>query len=298
MRTRRLTGFTLTLLSALEASAQGTQATPAAEPAAAPPSDAPTAPARQGELRLGLDASANPEGGAASGELTGSSDPAADGGGATSTGATPRSRPGFETGLRLGLGVPLGKGGRDLLGGERNLNDLTSWRAPLWIDVGYRFSPVTTFGAYAQLGVGGNGDSCAGECDWSDLRIGVQGQWRLAPGSAVDPWIGLGLGYEWLSFRTLLRVPLPDPEPDEPADVPVRAAELLGGPEVTLQAGLDFRVEDSFSVGPYASATLGQYLSAGIKCDPADFGCVEAPSIDGSGLHSWLGIGLRGSYAP
>jgi outer membrane protein len=192
----------------------------------------------------------------------------------------------------------VGKGGRTLEGVERNLNDLTTWRTPFWIDVGYRLSPSTTVGAYAQLGFGGNGDACAGECDWTDLRLGAQAQWRLAAGSGVSPWLGVGLGYEWLSFRTLVRVPVPEPAPDDPEFIPVRTAELLGGPELLLQGGLDFEVEDSFSVGPYASATLGQYLSDGLKCDPAGLGCPVAPAIDGSGFHAWLGIGLRGTYTP
>jgi hypothetical protein len=56
-------------------------------------------------------------------------------------------------------------------------------------------------------------------------------------------------------------------------------------------------VEDSLSIGPYASATLGQYLSDDFKCRPNVGGCPES-SLTGSGFHSWLGIGVRGSYAP
>lgn len=279
MRTRRLTGFTLTLLSTIQASAQGPSA----------PSPAPT---------VGASASEGSDGAFASSELAGSSGATEDTGASASSDGAAASRTGFETGLRLGFGVPVGRGGRSLEGAERDLSDLTSWRAPLWLDIGYRLSQVTTLGAYAQLGVGGNGDACAGECDWSDIRIGAQAQWRFAPGSNVSPWLGVGLGYEWLSFRTLVSVPLPDPGPDDPDAIPVRTAELLGGPELLLQGGLDFKVEDSFSVGPYASATVGQYLSDRLRCDPRDFGCPEVPSIDGSGLHSWLGVGLRGTYTP
>jgi hypothetical protein len=298
MRTRRLTGFTLTLLSALQASAQGTSApspptsTAPSEAAASAPDAAPARPEGSAELQVGVSGSSS------SGELDGTYNPSEDAGAGSSSDRARASQTGFETGLRLGVGMPVGKGGRSLDGLERNLNDLTTWRAPFWLDVGYRFSQVTTVGAYAQLGVGGNGDACAGECDWADLRIGAQGQWRFMPGSTVTPWLGVGLGYEWLSFRTLVRVPVPDPEPDEPDSIPVRTAELLGGPELLLQGGLDFKVEDSFSIGPYASATVGQYVSDELKCDPPDFGCPEVPAIDGSGFHSWLGVGLRGTYTP
>lgn len=302
MRTRRLTGFTLTLLSALEASAQGTSAPPPptsaapSEAEASAPNAAPSGPEEPAELQVGVSGSGSSA--SASGELGGTYAPNEDAGTSSSSDRVGASQTGFETGLRLGAGVPVGKGGRGLDGIERDLNDLATWRAPLWLDVGYRFSQVTTVGAYAQVGVGGNGDACAGECDWADLRIGAQGQWRFAPGSSVNPWLGVGLGYEWLSFRTLVRVPVPDPGPDDPDAIPVRTAELLGGPELLLQGGLDFRVEDSFSVGPYASATVGQYVTDELKCDPPDLGCPEVPAIDGSGFHSWLGVGLRGTYTP
>lgn len=205
---------------------------------------------------------------------------------------------GIETGLRVGWGVPLGKAGESQRGTERELRDLTPWRAPLWLDVGYRISPQTTLGGYLQLGVGESGDACEGECDWSDIRVGLHGQFRLAaPSSPIQPWVGAGLGYEWLSFRTLAPVSVMDPESGELIDVPVRTAEQLGGPELLAQLGLDFRVEDSLVIGPYLSATLGQYLTDGYKCRP-NISCTQENALEGSGFHSWLGIGLRGSYLP
>src|SRR5688500_15161859 len=67
----------------------------------------------------------------------------------------PAERTGFSTGLRLGVGVPLGKAGQGLGDAERDLNDLTPWRAPVWLDLGYALSGSLTIGAYAQVGVGG-----------------------------------------------------------------------------------------------------------------------------------------------
>src|SRR5262245_6651848 len=65
----------------------------------------------------------------------------------------PARRSGFTTGLRLGAGLPIGKAGRDPLAAERSLSDLTTWRAPVWVDVGYSFGALT-LGVYAQVGVG------------------------------------------------------------------------------------------------------------------------------------------------
>jgi hypothetical protein len=127
-------------------------------------------------------------------------DPALEG----SVSIAPERRTGFTAGLRLGVGVPLGKAGEDILtGAERDLNDLTTWRAPVWVDVGYSPSSAFTIGAYAQIGVGGNGDACTADCDWSDVRVGAEAELRFAPGAVVNPWLGVGLGYEWLSYRVL-----------------------------------------------------------------------------------------------
>jgi hypothetical protein len=285
MSTLRLTGLTLTLLLAFAAVAQA-QA-PAQPPALEP---APATPPAQMSWSAG-----------AAGQADTAPPPTADANldtGASAAGER-SARSGFETGLRVGIGLPLGKAGQNAANAERELSDLTPWRAPLWVDLGYRLSDTTTLGAYAQIGIGGSGDDCAGTCNWSDLRVGAQGQWRLAPGASVDPWLGVGVGYAWLTFRTLEIRRVPDPEePAEMIDVPVRTAEQLGGPELLLQGGVDFQVEDSLSIGPYASATVGSYLSDGFKCQPEGFPCPTGSSIEGSGLHSWLGVGLRGSYAP
>jgi hypothetical protein len=198
---------------------------------------------------------------------------------------TPERRTGFTTGLRLGVGVPFGKAGRDAIAGsDRNLNDLTPWRAPVWVDVGYSLTGAMTLGAYGQVGTGGTSDSCPGDCDWSDIRVGAAMEWRFLPGAAVDPWLGIGLGYEWLSYRVLASVG--------------RATERVGGPELMLHGGVDFQVEDALRIGPYASATLSQYLTDTFSCQPATDLCPADGSIDGAAFHSWIGIGLRGAYTP
>jgi hypothetical protein len=91
---------------------------------------------------------------------------------------------------------------------------------------------------------------------------------------------------------------LQNPQTGETVSVDARSGERLGGPELVLQGGLDFEVEPSLRVGPYASATLAVYTRDGIKCSRAELSCAGGSSIDGSGVHSWLSVGLRGSYAP
>lgn len=280
----KLTGFLLPFLFGWEAWAQ--------EPAA-PPAPPVATPAGSAET---LSSSAS-VGGTAPDTAEAS---------ATAGGASREVGPGFEGGLRLGLGLPLGKAGQGSDGVERNLSDLTEWRAPFWVDVAYRVSQGASYGVYAQFGVGKTGDGCQGKCDWSDIRLGAQGQWRLNPDGSVDPWLGLGLGYEWLSYQTLtlLDVGIVDEETGNQTLIANRTTELIGGPELMLQAGLEFRVEDSLVIGPFVTASLGQYLGDSYKCDaPVDLAeglasCPGGSGVEGSGFHSWIGLGLAGRYSP
>jgi hypothetical protein len=209
----------------------------------------------------------------------------------------PARRTGFSAGMRVGVGLPIGKAGEDPAGTERDLSELTSWRAPLWVDLGYTLPGMTLLGAYIQVGTGGNGDACAGDCDWSDIRIGAQAQLQFAPGAPLNPWLGIGLGYEWLSYRQLVTADIDDGQGGT-VSVRGRATERFGGPELLVQGGLDFQVEDSLRVGPFASASVGQYLTDSFNCTPSTPACPSDGSLDGGGFHSWIGVGLRGVYVP
>jgi hypothetical protein len=308
MRTLRFMPLPVALLVTLQAAAQAPSPVAPSEPAAAssasvPPASPPPAEAypagtdanaATGSVQLGAEGSATPDD-----ENGVSVDATVDGGSATRgvTSLAPEHRTGFTTGLRLGVGVPLGKAGQDFAGAERDLSDLTSWRAPIWIDAGYSPSGATTIGAYMQVGVGGNGDSCIADCDWSDIRVGASAEWRLLPGAAVDPWLGIGLGYEWLSYRVLISAMVEDAD-GVLQTVRGRATERFGGPELMLHGGVDFQVDDALRIGPYASATVSQYLTDSYSCQPETDLCPEDGSIDGAAFHSWIGVGLRGAYTP
>jgi hypothetical protein len=215
-----------------------------------------------------------------------------------SPGANPESAeflPGFEAGLRVGIGLPVGNAGDAPLGGGRKLGDLAAWRAPVWVDVAYRVSPGASYGLYGQIGFGATGDLCpdGGKCDWSDLRLGVQGLWHLNPDGDTDPWLGLGLGVESLNFQ--------DTETSVDEDglpFTTRIKENLIGPELLLQAGLNLRVDKWLQLGPYASASLGTYLGDSYECELERLVVCPSGSVDGSAFHAWLGVGLAGRYAP
>jgi hypothetical protein len=43
---------------------------------------------------------------------------------------------------------------------------------------------------------------------------------------------------------------------------------------------------------------VSQYLTDSFSCTPASSLCPDDGSIDGSALHSWISVGLRGAYTP
>jgi hypothetical protein len=50
-----------------------------------------------------------------------------------------------------------------------------------------------------MYGFGFRGDELSGDCDEctaSMMRFGVQGQYHLTLSENIDPWFGLGIGYE------------------------------------------------------------------------------------------------------
>ncbi len=304
MRTLRLMLFPLTLVVTAAPASLAVAQAPAADPAPEAPAPAQAAPRTESsnvaDVSVQIAAGAGLDSGAASGSANASmngdvtAEPALEGG----VSIAAERRTGFTAGIRFGVGVPLGKAGQDVVTGvERELSDLTSWRAPVWVDVGYSLSSAFTIGAYAQIGVGGNGGACTADCDWSDVRFGAEAELRFAPGAVVNPWLGVGVGYEWLSYRVLSSMDVVD-EMGETDTVTGRATERFAGPELLLHGGIDFQVEDALRIGPYASATLSQYMTDSYSCQPSTPLCPDDGALEGPGFHSWIGVGLRGAYTP
>ncbi|HET6338619.1 MAG TPA: outer membrane beta-barrel protein [Polyangiales bacterium] len=201
---------------------------------------------------------------------------------------------GFEGGLRVGYGIPLG----DADGGpDSSLSGGISGQIPIQIDLGYRVIPNLTIGLYGQYGFGFVGDDASDGCDASsqiscsahDIRLGIQAHYHFQPGQKLDPWIGLGLGYEWMGFSV------------EGGGLEV-SSTLHGFEFFNFQAGLDIAVAEHFYIGPVLTLSFAQFSSLSIDCSSSSGLCDQMPSasgdIDEKALHEWLMIGVRGVYAP
>jgi hypothetical protein len=200
---------------------------------------------------------------------------------------------GFEAGVRVGYGIPLGNAAQD-----GKLSDGIGGQVPLMIDIGYRVIPNLFIGLYGQYGFGWVGDTISTACDMSsqvscsahDIRLGVEGQFHFLPRQKLDPWVGLGLGYEWLGISI--------------EGGGLQVSETLSGFEFfNLQAGLDIAVTEHFYIGPFLNLSFAQFSSLSLDCSSgASSLCSNAfgasGDIQNKALHEWLLIGVRGAYAP
>jgi hypothetical protein len=154
------------------------------------------------------------------------------------------------------------------------LGDLVSGVLPIWIDAGYRF-PRVYIGAYVQYGiafVNNDKSGCGGEADFSssDVQFGANVHYHLFPNRTLDPWGGIGIGYEFLNFSSNRLV---GPEPTN------------GFQFFNLQLGADYKATPKLGIDPFVMFGLGQFTNCGSNC-----------TIQDTALHEWLTFGIRGEY--
>lgn len=211
---------------------------------------------------------AAPEGDAAGGDASGAASVDAadiDGGGK------------IKLGLRLGYGLPMGDAAKD-----RPMTDGVKGKIPIWLDLGYMVTPNIMVGLYAQYGIAMLADDACpdgADCSGAVIRFGLQGQYHLSPGESLNPWFGLGIGYEMASSK-----------------VSAGGAEFTGttsGLEfANLQAGADFGVADNIGIGPFVSFSLGQYSSAKTETPAGS----SDGDIEDKAMHMWLVLGVKGTF--
>ncbi len=214
----------------------------------------------------------------------------------------PRDSSGFHLALRTGFGLPIGRYAdvRSLASFRDDdvnaLGDDTHGVIPLWLDVGYWLDPHFLLGAYFMYGVVlpktasatdplGGGCPEGLDCFASGVRLGVQAQYRFAPGRPLSPWLGVGLGYEWISSRI----------EGELFTAPFEASTTHSGPDLLqLQGGVDFRLAELLAVGPFVAVSAMQYTSCSLTLSGSQSEC----ELEESSWHGWLVFGVRGSLEP
>ena len=107
----------------------------------------------------------------------------------------PPPESGAEIAARVGYGLPAG----NITSGVA-VNDIVSGNIPLQLDAGWRVNHRWFAGAFLHYGLAiTKGCPAGSSCSGFDLRTGLEAQYHPLPKDrALDPWAGLGIGYEIL----------------------------------------------------------------------------------------------------
>ena len=184
---------------------------------------------------------------------------------------------GFEAAIRLGISLQVPSLSSPLESGT--LNEGVFLTVPVGVEVGVRFAGWIFVGADFQYGLLGGStsslcqDSPNVNCVSSTVRLGVEALVHPLGNAKLDPWLGLGTGYEWLTVRA------------GPGWARYGGWEILN-----IQVGLDVAVSSDFKVGPWFSASIGQYSALTVSGVGAD-----APQQT---LHGWFSFGARLAWLP
>ena len=157
---------------------------------------------------------------------------------------------------------------------------------PIWLDAGYRIIPNFYVGAFFQYGFGFIGNNFKMVCDQSGvscsthvIMFGVNAHYHFLPSEELDPWAGIGFGYEILDFSVS--------QGSMSVDV-----QAQGWQFVNVQVGADYHAAPGLGVGPFIALSLGQYQSASLSIGSMS----QSQDIQHQALHEWLTLGVRGAY--
>ncbi len=182
----------------------------------------------------------------------------------------PASGPRF--GVRTGLARPIGSA----FAGSSALSDTIYGYVPVRLDAGYRIARHFYVGIDAQLAaIIPAGCTTGFSCSGMDTRLGLMVAYHFLPTKVVDPYVGVGVGYEILETKRSVGT--------TSVDITARGFELING-----DIGADVRIGRSWRVGPVISGSVARYTSVAVNgIYSTDFTTL---------LHAWAMIGVRGAF--
>ncbi len=197
--------------------------------------------------------------------------------------AGPRDQ-GITLSARLGFGSPAGDtADSPNVDGylDPPLEDMVRHKVPIWLELGYRFNPAVWGGLYLELAPASVDRAYCPtrRCDAADVRLGVDMQFHFMPYASVDPWIGVGIGMEFLSAEL------------EDSAGGISQFDWAGLELPLLEAGLDLAISPRATIGPYVAWSVGQFTRSGIEYSGYDV----SGSIDDRAIHTWFQIGVKGT---
>lgn len=193
----------------------------------------------------------------------------------------------FEAAVRTGVGIPIGNavGETTRTPAGTSLADLVAWTVPLQLELGARVGPAFV-GGYVSYAFGKAGSALeAGTSrSASNVRFGFEILWHLGPDRPVDPWLGLGVGYEWLNLSV-------------GGSGGTITGSARGFEWANLQLGIDFMLGRSFRLGPFVQSRIAQYDTGSLGLiNPQGTETSGTGDIQSKALHTWIDVGLRFSF--
>ena len=180
----------------------------------------------------------------------------------------------LEVGMRLAFGQPAGN--VDARSGD-TLDQTVGATVPLWFEGGWRPNSRWFVGANLIYAPGFAGQalsqSCSGQCTPEDVRVGAEAEFHFQSRQRWDPWVGAGIGYEWLRVHA-----------------PGGVLGLQGWEMVNAQVGLDYASSPGFRGGPFLAVSIGEYQSW-FSDSPRDTSSLGPPSA-----HAWVTFGLKATF--
>lgn len=204
--------------------------------------------------------------------------------------AAPRSAHALqlEAAARLGYSLP---GGKFIDADNAALSDAISAQIPLQLDLGMRFFDLLSLTLYGQVApgliAGPLDDECSAlnvSCGAAAFRFGFQAHVHFRGKETVDPWAGVGLGFESLVLSAK--------QGDN------RTTTAYGGYEVPVQAGVDFKLIDMLRLGPMVGYSFGTFggdvteTCEGGNCDTAE----DVTKIDSTASHHFWTFGAKVTF--
>ena len=182
---------------------------------------------------------------------------------------------GFALNFRFGYAIPGGTAYDAADGSSVSQSDVYSGAVLGELDLGWRFSPNWGLNFYLGLGAAQLSSNSGGSGSHAEVQAGIEGEFHVLPFGMVDPWFGLGVGYEAVGFKDSLN-------PD--------ITYAIGGAAFRAEFGADFRLGSHFVVGPLVTGNFGWYSSASATDSS---GSSVTVNFDSSTMHEWFTFGAR-----
>ena len=156
---------------------------------------------------------------------------------------------------------------------------LHSWIVIAGLAVGSAATSAHAFVPWANSN-GSNSFCTSGvSCSASDLRLGLNVNYHFAISPSFDPWVGLGVGYEWLMLSA--------------SGGGVSADATASGFEfANVQVGGDIPINSSFVVGPFFAVSIGQYSSISVSENRMS----ASQDLNPTSIHEWFMFGVRAAF--